>query len=41
MITGAPAVLYRSAHEADRAVLRDLPGARTVDAGGGWTITAG
>ena len=41
MITGAPAGLYRSAPEADRAVRRDLPGTRTVDAGGGWTVTAG
>jgi hypothetical protein len=39
-ITGAHALLYSSEPEALRAVLRDVFGWGSVDAGGGWPIFA-
>jgi hypothetical protein len=38
MIRGAHVILHSSDAEADRAVLADLLGLPTVDAGGGWLI---
>ena len=39
-ITGVHAVLYTHEAEADRAWLTDVPGLKSVDAGGGWLIFA-
>lgn len=38
MINGAHVILYSRDAEADRAFLRDILGAKSVDAGGGWLI---
>jgi hypothetical protein len=38
VITGAHVIVYSSDAEADRALLVDLIGRPTVDAGGGWVI---
>lgn len=38
MINGAHVILYSRDAEADRAFLRDVLGAKSVDAGGGWLI---
>ena len=40
MITGTHAIVYSTNAEADRALLGELLGTRTVDAGGGWLIFA-
>lgn len=40
MITGAHAILYSTDAEADRALLLELLGTASVDAGGGWVIIA-
>jgi hypothetical protein len=40
MITGAHAILYSNDAEADRALLGEVLGTRSVDAGGGWLIFA-
>ena len=40
MITGAHAIIYSSAADADRAFLRDGLGFPSVDVGGGWLIFA-
>jgi hypothetical protein len=40
VITGAHAILFSRAAEADRELLRGLLGSHTVDAGGGWLILA-
>jgi hypothetical protein len=39
VITGAHLILYSTDADADRALLGDLLGTPSVDAGGGWTIT--
>jgi hypothetical protein len=38
VILGAHVILYSTDAEADRALLRDLLGLPSVDAGGGWLI---
>ena len=38
VILSAHVILYSSDADADRALLRDLLGTPSVDAGGGWTI---
>ncbi|MCW2635748.1 MAG: hypothetical protein JWQ99_2115 [Blastococcus sp.] len=38
MILGAHVILYSSEPEADRALLQELLGRPSVDAGGGWQI---
>ena len=38
MITGAHVILYSGDADADRALLAELLGTPSVDAGGGWTI---
>src|SRR3954447_5088627 len=38
MIRGTHVILYSSDADADRAVLQDILGGATVDAGGGWLI---
>ncbi|NGN63536.1 extradiol dioxygenase [Streptomyces sp. A7024] len=38
MINGAHVILYSRDAEADRVFLRDVLGAKNVDAGGGWLI---
>ena len=38
MITGAHAIIYSTAADADRAFFRDVLGLPSTDAGGGWLI---
>ncbi|MEU4191785.1 VOC family protein [Kribbella sp. NPDC026611] len=38
MINGAHVIVYSQDADADRAFLRDILGAKSVDAGGGWLI---
>jgi len=40
MITGAHAIIYSDAADEVRALLRDVLGFRSVDAGGGWLVFA-